>query len=208
MILFMIEYYLSKLLKKMRLRATKNAFIGKGSKIESGTQFINSDMGNHSFCGYDCDINHTSIGHYTSIANKVSIGGGMHPIDWASSSPAFYKGRDSIKLKLSEHERPSPARVFIGSDVWIGEGVYVKQGVSIGNGAVVGMGSVVTKDVPAYSIVAGVPAKLIKMRFDTNIISQLEGLEWWNMSEVVLKDVAKYVRSPKEFINEINKRKL
>ena len=59
----------------------------------------------HSFCGYDCDINNTKIGSFCSIANGVVIGGGMHPLDWISTSPVFYEGADSVKAKFSEHKR-------------------------------------------------------------------------------------------------------
>ncbi|MCX2688520.1 CatB-related O-acetyltransferase [Pseudomonas sp. DCB_AW] len=72
------------------------------------------------------------------------------------------------------------SEVIIGHDVWIGRGVTVKRGVTIGNGAIIGAGSVVTKNVEPYSIVAGLPAKTIRMRFSDIIISKLLELEWYN----------------------------
>ena len=89
-------YYWSKLLKKVRGVAVKDAYIHPSAKVESGTHFVRSSIGKHSFVGYDCEIINTEIGSFCSIANGVVIGGGMHPIDWVSTSPVFYSGRDSV----------------------------------------------------------------------------------------------------------------
>ncbi len=182
-----------------------NSLVHKSSKIESGSQFINSTMERHSFCGYDCDIANTEIGSFCSIANGVVIGGGTHPVDWVSTSPVFYKGRDSVRAKFSEHERDMVKKVVIGHDVWIGQNALIKQGVTIGSGAVIGMGSVVTKDVEAYSIVAGCPAKTIKYRFDEELISQLLSSQWWSLEEQDIGLHAKYIKSPETFIEAIKK---
>ena len=84
-----------------------------------------------------------------------------------------------------------------------GGGVYIKQGVKVGNGAVVGMGSIVTKDVPAYAIVAGNPAKLIRMRFDDETIEKLEKSQWWNLTDDQLQQHSHLIREPKEFAEAI-----
>lgn len=76
----------------------------------------------------------------------------------------------------------------IGNDVWIGSHVLIKGGVRIGDGACIGAGAVVVKDIPPYAIVGGVPAKILKYRFDTDTIKLLENLQWWNLSKDVLKD--------------------
>lgn len=160
-------------------------------------------MDKHSFCGYNCDINHTRIGKFCSIANNVVIGGGMHPMNWVSTSPVFYEGRDSVKAKFSIHQRDSIRTTVIGHDVWIGQNVIIKQGVSIGTGSVIGMGSIVTKDVEPYTIVAGNPAKLIKKRFDDNIIKNLLQSKWWDINEKALNSLSKYIKEPKLFLKNI-----
>lgn len=185
-----IGYIISKLLKKMRGKSVLNSTIHKTSKIESGSQVVNSVMDKYSFCGYDCEIVNCEIGRFCSIANNVIIGGAMHPIEWVSTSPVFYAGRDSVRKKFQQFNRPSDKKTFIQNDVWIGNNSLIKQGVTIGHGAIIGMGSVVTKDVPPYEIWAGNPAKLIRKRFDDNVIEKLLKSEWWNLDDTQLKKVS------------------
>lgn len=199
-----VKYIFAKLLKKARGTAVSGSKVHQSSKLESGTQFINSTMQKHSFCGYDCDINFADIGSFCSIANNVVIGGGMHPIDWLSTSPVFYSGRDSVVAKFSTHGRKPNKRVEVGHDVWIGQNVLVKQGVKIGIGAIVGMGSVVTKDVDPYSIVAGNPAKIVRMRFDKDLIENLIESCWWNIDENLLNELGAYSNNPELFLEKLN----
>ena len=187
--------------------AIKGGSVHKDAKVEPGSSFISSSINAHSFCGYNCDINSADIGKFCSIANHVVIGGGMHPVEWISSSPAFYRGRDSIKFKAAEHSREPVKRTQIGHDVWIGQNALIKQGISVGTGAVIGMGSVVTKDVPAYSIVAGNPARLIRYRFDQKIIARLLKSEWWNCSDAILVSLGAYAKSPESFLENMTDEK-
>ena len=203
----MIRYYWAKLFKKIRGTAIKNSRIDKTSKVEAGSSIVNVTMDKYSFCGYECEITNCSIGSFCSIADKVIIGGSFHPMNWVSTSPVFYYGKDSVEKKFSEFKKDDVKRTYIGHDVWIGNYVLVKQGVKIGNGAVIGMGSVVTKDVPPYEVWAGNPAKCIRKRFDNDIIQRLLTSEWWNLDEDVLEKAAKYIQEPKEFLDYIENRK-
>ena len=180
----------NKVLKKLKFSSIRNSFIDRTSTVESGCNIVSVNMDRYSFC---------------SIANDVKIGGAMHPIEWASTSPVFYKGRDSVAKKFSEYDRPKDNRTIIGNDVWIGSGAFIKQGATIGDGAVIGMGAVVTKDVPPYAIVGGNPAKLIRMRFDETIIKRMIQSEWWKLSDEVLLEVAQYIKEPEAFLNKIGK---
>lgn len=200
-----LQYIWSKALKKLRGRAVRKSLIHPSAKIEAGSSFLRSDIGRHSFCGYNCEISFASIGHFTSIANHVAIGGGRHPLEWAGMSPVFYEGRDSVKKKFSNFPRPEPKKVIIGSDVWIGYRAIIMQGVTVGHGAVIGAGSVVTRDVPPYAIVAGVPAREVGYRFNEEIKETLLASRWWERSDRVLDRVAEHIRDPETFLIRLSK---
>lgn len=121
------------------------------------------------------------VGAYCSIANGVKILlGGSHRTDWITTYPF------SIFRKSAKHITwyPDPkGDVVIGNDVWIGEDAMILAGVNIGNGAVIGASSVVASDVPPYSIVAGNPAKVIRMRFEEGDITKLQALQWWEWND-------------------------
>lgn len=127
-----------------------------------------------------------SLGRYCSVATGVSLSQEEHPLDRVSTHP-FSTHSHMVQLareefgrvvKITPHRFLSPAPV-IGHDVWIGEGAQIKRGVSIGTGAVIAARAVVTKDVPPYAIVGGVPAKVIKYRFDDRLILKLLESQWW-----------------------------
>lgn len=139
------------------------------------------------FDGEECDgrIKNVKIGRYCSVAKHVDIGLPQHPIDWLSIHPLQYfpdykKWSRITGKKVSIKEFSGEAGMTeIGNDVWIGDHVVIMSGVKIGNGAIVAAGAVVTRDVPPYAIVGGVPARIIKYRFDENTIGRLIDLQWW-----------------------------
>ncbi len=199
------SYLFAKLFKKMHGRALKNTWVHPSSKVEAGSELSNCRMDRHSFCGYYCEIVNCDIGSFCSIANHVVIGGGMHPMDWACTSPVFYAGRDSVAMKYSEHRRPDPRRTCVGHDVWIGERAIVKQGVQIGTGAVIGMGSVVTRDVEPYCVVAGTPARVVKHRFPPELVRRLLDSRWWECDDSSLRAAAAHVQTPAAFLEALGK---
>jgi acetyltransferase-like isoleucine patch superfamily enzyme len=141
------------------------------------------------------------IGRYCSIGENVQIGRHSHAMHWVSTSPFFQMEYEKIldmtpplELSLkpsSDFKKSSNAvtlkRTIIGNDVWIGHGAFIMPGLKIGNGAVIGAMSVVTKDVEAYSVVGGSPAKLLKYRFCQEHIALLENSRWWDYAPPLFK---------------------
>lgn len=133
------------------------------------------------------------IGRYCSIGRRVSIGAGKHSLIGVSTHCSLNQGEGSpytanelVSLALKDESHDVASLTVIGNDVWIGDGVVVMPGVVIGTGAVIGANAVVTKDVPPYAIVAGVPAKTIRYRFPENLISDLLLTEWWELPNELL----------------------
>lgn len=197
-----LSYIYARVLRKLRGSAIQNSHVHPTSKIESGSVIVNSSFDRHSFCGYDCTFLNARVGAFCSISNDVVVGGARHPIEYVSTSPVFLSHKDSVKTKLSRHVYSWAPETRIGNDVWIGERVLIKGGVSIGDGAVVGMGSVVTKDVPAYSIVGGNPARLIRYRFSDDVIAALERLQWWSLSDEEITAMAPLFVDPVALLKE------
>ncbi|MCR5261760.1 MAG: CatB-related O-acetyltransferase [Candidatus Gastranaerophilales bacterium] len=123
---------------------------------------------------------YTEIGRYCSIANDVIIAASEHPITNFSTHPISYD---------VENYPGKETKTIIGNDVWLGTRAIIKKGVTIGDGAVVASGAVVTKDVPPYAIVAGVPTKIIKYRFEEETIKALLDTQWWTFPLEKLQDL-------------------
>lgn len=200
-----LAYWYSKFFKKIiRGKSVLNSHVDPLAKIYSGSEFYNSSLGRYSYVGYDCEIHNCDIGTFCSIANNLIVGGAQHPMDWVSTSPVFYSVSGGTGHRLGNNTPPVDKRTTIGNDVWIGSRVTIMQGVHVSNGAVIGAGSVVTKDVPPYAIVAGVPAKIIKYRFSEDIIAKLDASEWWNLPKELLTKYSDLMVSPEAFLNEIS----
>ena len=143
---------------------------------------------------YNC-----KIGKYCSIGHNVSIGPGEHWTNRLSTFPInnlVFRKHDSSEFKVVE-----PA--VIGNDVWVGNNAVILQGVSVGDGAIVAAGAIVTKDVPPYAVVGGIPAKILKYRFDKDTINALLRLEWWNKDIEWQKEHMQLFKKNNITLNEI-----
>ena len=200
-----LSFLFAKAIKYLHVPAIKNSVISAKAAVCPGCNIADIKMGDYSYIGGDCSVISTDIGKYCSIGRNCGIGGGSHPLDHVSTSPVFHGGRNILKTNYSNATPPMPERVCIGNDVWIGEGVYVKAGVAIGDGAVIGAHAVVTKDVPAYAIVAGCPAKVLKFRFDESIIQRLIASKWWDFDEQALRACSSVFDDPEAFLDMLEK---
>lgn len=178
------------------------------NEIYGNTKLRKCNIGYATYISFKCEFLNSNIGRYCSIASNVQLVVGNHPTkDFVSTHPIFYAKREIGGLNFGIDESFHEVSILpgtddrylkVGNDVWIGTNVLIINGITIGDGAIIAAGSVVTKDVPAYAIVGGVPAKLIRYRFDEDDIKFLEKLQWWNKED-------KWIISMASYFNDIKK---
>lgn len=183
----------------------RDSSLGEYTEIMAHTKIEESTVGDFSYICENCEIIYTDIEKYSNIASSVRINPGFHPIErptlhhftYRCEKYGFANSKDDVFFNYRKMQR-----VRIGHDTWIGHGVVIMPGVKIGNGAVVGSNSVVTKDVSAYSIVAGAPAKVIRRRFPSEISTALEKTEWWNWDYQTIKERLEDFRDIRFFLSK------
>ncbi|MCR5519290.1 MAG: CatB-related O-acetyltransferase [Bacteroidales bacterium] len=188
------------------LRFNKTVKIGPGSSFEGadsigdGSKFT-GHMGYGSYMMDGCNLT-AEIGRFCSIGHQVMSTRGTHPYEapFATTSPMFYSLRKQAMETFASEQRfeeiVPPTK--IGNDCWIGSKVFFVGGIKVGDGAVVLSGAVVTKDVPPYAVVGGVPARIIKYRYDEQTIAWLLRTRWWDLP-------IDWLRSHSELLCDIEK---
>jgi phosphonate metabolism protein (transferase hexapeptide repeat family) len=164
--------------------------IGAYCEVGARTSLLEVTMGDYSYVVNDSQITYTGIGRFCSIAAMTRINPGNHPMQRASQAHFTYRASAYFPGEADEtafFEWRREHHVQIGHDVWIGHGAIVLPGRNIGTGAVIAAGAVVTKEVPAYTIVAGNPARTIRRRFPEDISERLAALAWWDWDHEALR---------------------
>ena len=175
---------------------------GKNTKIYPPFFLREVKIGDYSYIAKDSSISHCTIGKFCSIGPHFCCGLGIHPTTGVSTAPMFYSTAKQNGISLcSENKLQEFLPTNIGNDVFIGANVTVLDGVQIGNGAVIGAGAVVTKDIPPYGIAVGVPARVVKYRFEDTVIQRLQGKEWWNGSLEDIRRVERYFWDVEQFLS-------
>ena len=170
--------------------AVRDCTLGRYTEVGARTKMAETSMGDYSYIVNDGDVIYTTIGKFCSIAAQVRINPGNHPMWRASQSHFTYRASAYFEGEVDEasfFDWRREHHVTIGHDVWIGHGVTVLAGRKIGTGAVIGSGAVVSKDVEPYTIVGGVPAKVIGRRFPEKIGERLQALGWWDWDHATLR---------------------
>lgn len=169
----------------------RDSIIGPWTSIGPGSSISESTFGDYSYTAGDVSIIYSDVGKFCSIASHVRINPGNHPMHRVTQHHLTYR---RVSYRLAETDDADffdwrrAHRVTIGHDVWIGHGAIILPGISVGIGAVVAAGAVVSRDVPPYTIVGGVPARPIRERFPRDIARRLQKIAWWDWSRAMLEE--------------------
>ncbi len=185
-----------------------NSNLGENTVLNTPYKIVNCNIGNYTYISQNSIINKSTIGKFCSIGPNMLCGWGIHPTNGASTSPMFYSTLKQNGITLSSEDKITETKpIIIGNDVFIGMNVTILDGITIGDGAIIGAGAIVNKDVPPYAIAAGNPIKIIKYRFNENIIKDLLHIRWWDLPDEHLKIVEKNFWDVTVLINEIKELK-
>lgn len=206
-------------LKRKSLRKN-NVFIEEKCKFRKATfkgnnaiaknvDFENSYLGRGSCINHDCQLAHVKIKNFSCIGPGANIAIGNHPTkDYVTTHSFAYSHSsksiglgflDDVTFDIGANVPGSKYYLEIGNDVWVGKNVTFLSGITIGDGSIIAAGAVVTKSVEPYSIVGGVPAKIIRKRFNENDINYLLEFKWWDKPLEWIKDNVKLFSDIKEF---------
>lgn len=183
----------------------RECVLGQFTDVAERVVMAECELGDYSYVERGAEAIYTRIGKFCAIASNARINALNHPLDRISQHKITYRPNEYFlfaKVDKEFREARRGAVVEIGHDVWIGHGAVIMPGVKIGHGAVIAAGAVVTKDVAAYEIVGGIPAKRIKWRFPKPVRDKIIALAWWDWPHDKLALAVEDMRalSPKEFL--------
>lgn len=211
---------LYRITRRKTCRISLRAMIGQAVELEgynavgANADLVQVTAGYGTYFGDDVHLTSCRLGRFCSIGPEVSSVSGTHPMEYASTHPSFYSPDNPTGLcfvtrqKFREYRMAGGQfRTVIGNDVWIGTGARIVDGVSIGDGAVVLAGAVVTKDVPEYAVVGGVPARVIRYRFSGDILRKLREADLWSRDLGWLREHAELFSDVSALLERIDEEK-
>ena len=183
--------------------------IAKTAKVHRFAKLTSTRLGEHSYIGVGSWTTCCDIGPYCSIGANTNVGLTPHTLDTISSSPIFQLKKNATGISWADKDYApnilDTPRTRLEADVWIGSNAIVMSGVTLHTGCVVGAGAVVTKDVPPYAIVAGVPAKVLRYRFSPEIINRLMEIQWWKLSDEKITRIKDVFNIQNPTLEDLNK---
>lgn len=180
-----------------------------GVKLSRRSSVIGSELGSFVHVGDYAFVYESELGRYSSIGRGAVIRnarlGGFCSVSWSATIGATPHNHALLtthafhyikSFGFVDHDKRIVLPTTVGNDVWVGANAVIMPGLKIGDGAVIGAGAVVTKDVPPYAIVAGVPAKILKFRFEKDVVKELLEIRWWDWEIKRLKLKIDLFRKP------------
>lgn len=194
--------YIKKNLQIGSMSLLHNCTFGRYVTIYENVECKSTSIGDFTYITRGTRINKANIGKFCSVGPDCKIGVGKHPTNnFVSTHPIFFSTNKQAQVSFTnENKFKEYSDISIGNDAWIGANVIILDGVNISNGAIIAAGSVVTKNVPAYAIVGGVPAKIIRYRFTQDQIKSLEEIQWWDQKIDVISSFANNMSNIDEFL--------
>lgn len=179
-----------------------NVLAGKNTRIAPPFFLHNVSLSDYSYIAKNSNLSNVTIGKFCSIGPNCCCGMGLHPTNGISTSPMFYSvAKQNGMTLVKKNNFEETKQTLVGNDVFIGANVTILDGVRISDGAVIGAGAVVISDIPPYAIAVGVPAKVVKYRFDKSTIEQLLHRQWWN-DEDSYHNIVTYFYDVNKFLEE------
>jgi len=180
------------LIKKTAVASEKsrvaNSILKDYSRVKDYAEIVDSEIGKYSYVAQFSLVNKTVVGKFCSIAHGVYVGLWEHNMNVSTHSFYLYETSGNFVKGYKNYDKDA-ILTEIENDVWVGANSVILKGVTIHDGAIIGAGAVVTKDVPAYSIVVGNPARVIKYRFSKPDITFLLKSKWWNLPRGTIQDM-------------------
>ena len=162
--------------------------VDRTARVYEMAKLSQSCVGAYTYIGRRTSLVSARVGRFCSIASDCQIGMGTHTLSCLSTSPVFTEADNGLRRRWVDEALTNPYRpVTLGNDVWVGLHVMIMGGITVGNGAVIAAGAVVTRDVPPYAVVGGVPARVIRYRFSPDVQQAIEESRWWELPENSLR---------------------